>query len=264
MILRKFIKHVKDQSWFAVGLDVIVVIVGIFLGLQVQNWYEDRNSKDEEQRVLGYLISDMERTIDFMGTRISSSERQITLTFKMLEILERGTLAQEDVPDFEEGIIRLGRGEQLDPFMNSFYDQNLNSILNGDMRKLIDDYRGLIRRDNGIIETTKGRIENARSVTDLATPIQRTLETEILVFYDFDQLKNNNEYRATLMAINGYVGSTLTRFKRARENSEIMIDALKDYQSSGTVSDVEFERASPTAPPQSSLSTISGSEGETP
>jgi len=35
-------QHVKEQNWFAVGLDVIVVIVGIFLGLQVQEWYEAR------------------------------------------------------------------------------------------------------------------------------------------------------------------------------------------------------------------------------
>ena len=39
MILRRFMQHVKEQNWFAVGLDVIVVIVGIFLGMQVQKWY---------------------------------------------------------------------------------------------------------------------------------------------------------------------------------------------------------------------------------
>ena len=30
MLLRRFSKHVSDQNWFAVGLDVIVVVVGIF------------------------------------------------------------------------------------------------------------------------------------------------------------------------------------------------------------------------------------------
>ena len=44
MILRRFMKHVTDQNWLAVGLDVLVVIVGIFLGLQVQEWNEDRKN----------------------------------------------------------------------------------------------------------------------------------------------------------------------------------------------------------------------------
>lgn len=35
MILRRFMKHVTDQNWIAVVLDVLVVITGIFLGMQV-------------------------------------------------------------------------------------------------------------------------------------------------------------------------------------------------------------------------------------
>lgn len=50
MILRRFMKHVTDQNWFAVGLDVIVVIVGIFLGLQVQQWY-DRQAEIAEEYI---------------------------------------------------------------------------------------------------------------------------------------------------------------------------------------------------------------------
>ena len=33
MILRRFTKHLSEQNWFAVWLDVIVVVVGIFLGM---------------------------------------------------------------------------------------------------------------------------------------------------------------------------------------------------------------------------------------
>ena len=47
MILRRFTKHVIDQNWFAVGLDIIVVVVGIFLGMQVTEWNDDRKTKVE-------------------------------------------------------------------------------------------------------------------------------------------------------------------------------------------------------------------------
>ncbi len=60
MILRRFMKHITDQNWFAVGLDVIVVIVGIFLGLQVQAWYEDRADRTEERVYLNRLHLEIE------------------------------------------------------------------------------------------------------------------------------------------------------------------------------------------------------------
>jgi len=65
MILRRFTEHIKEQNWFAVGLDVIVVIVGIFLGMQVTDWNDKRNLQTEI--LIGLeafekeLVSDMER-----------------------------------------------------------------------------------------------------------------------------------------------------------------------------------------------------------
>jgi len=46
MILRRFMKHVTDQNWFAVGLDVLVVITGIFLGMQVTEWNDERKEQE--------------------------------------------------------------------------------------------------------------------------------------------------------------------------------------------------------------------------
>ena len=42
MLLRRITKHVKDQNWFAVGIDFVIVVVGVFIGLQVANWNDDR------------------------------------------------------------------------------------------------------------------------------------------------------------------------------------------------------------------------------
>jgi hypothetical protein len=43
MILRRFMKHVTEQNWLAVGLDRLVVTVGIFLGMQVTDWNKERH-----------------------------------------------------------------------------------------------------------------------------------------------------------------------------------------------------------------------------
>ena len=38
MILRRVIKHVQDQEWTAIAIDFLIVVIGVFVGLQVSNW----------------------------------------------------------------------------------------------------------------------------------------------------------------------------------------------------------------------------------
>lgn len=48
MILRRFIKHVRNENWFAVSLDFMVVVIGIFIGMQVTEWNSDRKDRHLE------------------------------------------------------------------------------------------------------------------------------------------------------------------------------------------------------------------------
>ena len=59
MILRRFTQHIKEQNWFAVGLDVIVVVVGIFLGMQVTEWNEERQRQELSEAITERLINDL-------------------------------------------------------------------------------------------------------------------------------------------------------------------------------------------------------------
>lgn len=55
MILRRVIEHVKDQNWTAVALEFVIVVVGVFLGIQVANWNEDRAFSKREREYLVQL-----------------------------------------------------------------------------------------------------------------------------------------------------------------------------------------------------------------
>lgn len=52
MLIRSFTRNIKQQNWFAVSLDVLVVIVGLFLGLQLNDW---RGSQQDSVKELTYL-----------------------------------------------------------------------------------------------------------------------------------------------------------------------------------------------------------------
>ena len=52
MLLRRVIAHVRNQEWMAIGNDFLIVVVGVFFGIQVSNW---NASRQDMQRAHGYL-----------------------------------------------------------------------------------------------------------------------------------------------------------------------------------------------------------------
>ena len=53
MILRRVIQHVKKQEWTAIWIDLVIVVVGVFIGIQVSNWNATRA---DDVRAQAYLI----------------------------------------------------------------------------------------------------------------------------------------------------------------------------------------------------------------
>ncbi len=72
MLLRRVIEHVKAQQWTAVAIDFFIVVAGVFVGLQVQEWNSARGHRAAE---IGYLKS-MEEDVAYS---IGSLERMIEL-----------------------------------------------------------------------------------------------------------------------------------------------------------------------------------------
>ncbi len=63
MILRRVIEHVKTQHWTAIWIDLLIVILGVFIGIQVANWNEDRASRNAETRHLEEIAEDLRADI---------------------------------------------------------------------------------------------------------------------------------------------------------------------------------------------------------
>lgn len=59
MILRSVTKHVKEQNWFAVFLDLLIVVIGVFIGIQVSNWNEQLVGEKQAQVLLKRVHHDL-------------------------------------------------------------------------------------------------------------------------------------------------------------------------------------------------------------
>ncbi len=55
MILRRVTEHVREQNWFAVGIDFVIVVVGVYMGIEVANWNDARRDRVAEAAYLDRL-----------------------------------------------------------------------------------------------------------------------------------------------------------------------------------------------------------------
>ncbi len=59
MIPRRISEHVRTHNWFAVAIDLFVVIFGVFIGMQVQEWNSARQTRARSEDFSARLVSDL-------------------------------------------------------------------------------------------------------------------------------------------------------------------------------------------------------------
>lgn len=59
MLLRRVMHHVREQNWTAVGIDFVIVVVGVFVGIQVSNWNAQRVDRQRGAEFAERLRADL-------------------------------------------------------------------------------------------------------------------------------------------------------------------------------------------------------------
>lgn len=208
MILRRFMKHVKEQNWFAVGLDVIVVIVGIFLGLQVQNWYEARQDNVQERAYLERLHGEIEN----MELSLQQLERQSTQFIDNLIEFSQAISSIAPETQLGEEYCQAAAGSHIMlivsanlPTMTELVSSGQLSILSDPgLRVAIADY--LIDEEKGqrnMAQISNDRLELARKYPDLIYyeyGDKERFRTFTKPICDFDAIRESRAFGSDLLS----------------------------------------------------------------
>lgn len=63
MILRRFSESLKQQNWTAIWIEFVLLVSGVFLGIQVANWNEERNERRAEHQLIERLDGEIGRLL---------------------------------------------------------------------------------------------------------------------------------------------------------------------------------------------------------
>ena len=108
-LFSRFRQHIIGHDWFAVTVDFLIVVVGIFAAMQADNWNEARKDRLQEREYLLRLYEDASRSV-----ATNEDQRQYLLSHAVLAGHVLASLKQCAVPDsrkdeFATGLYQLGK-----------------------------------------------------------------------------------------------------------------------------------------------------------
>ena len=153
MILRRFTDAFRRQDWFTVTIETLMVVLGVFLGLQVNNWNEARaeaeRSREYLSRIRAELVSDMTQLERHRGLwQKGADEGYVAISYA-----ETG--ARGGATDWEilRAFLHASQSFQLS-FADTTYSElrsagELRLIPDADLRSALTDYYVLVAGRRG-------------------------------------------------------------------------------------------------------------------
>jgi hypothetical protein len=87
MLLRRVTQHIRTQNWFAVLVDFVIVVVGVFVGLQVQDWNDLRKERLQEQKLLNRLYTETQALLNAHGEELSALQSRAEILIGVNPVL---------------------------------------------------------------------------------------------------------------------------------------------------------------------------------
>jgi len=68
MLLRRVTKNICDQNWTAITFDFLIVVSGVYLGIQLGNWNETRVDQQDYRDALGRYRAELRTNLETLDT----------------------------------------------------------------------------------------------------------------------------------------------------------------------------------------------------
>jgi len=132
MILQNIAKAIREQNYYAVLLEFVIVIAGVVIGFQIQAWNQDRADRENEGVYLERLHQDLVQSVCSLRRDVRGVSSWNTRAQRTLDALLNNDPEAEDDSGFE--LIASTR-----VLTGSLFRATLNELVNGGQMNLIAD-----------------------------------------------------------------------------------------------------------------------------
>ena len=96
MLLRSITQHVKEQNWFAVLLDFLIVVVGILIAFQITNWNETRSDTAKYSQLVQRLTEEFKVLETEWAGDVVGYTSTVNATGALIKLLRAGNPQTDD------------------------------------------------------------------------------------------------------------------------------------------------------------------------
>ena len=96
MVVQRIRERIRDQNWFALLLEILVVVVGIYLALQADAWMLAKKDRVLEAEYLERLLADLEDSIVAQAKQLESFDADIAAIDYIARVQRTGSFEDVD------------------------------------------------------------------------------------------------------------------------------------------------------------------------
>lgn len=148
MVIRRIRRHVVTHNWFAVFIDLVIVVVGVFLGTQANNWNEARIERSAAADYRREIIADLKTNEVDLASRQAYYRAVRSHALSALAVVE-----SRATRDSEQFLVDAYQASQVwsRPLTRAAYDEMVGaglsrSIGDKDMRARLTAYYTAIKQ----------------------------------------------------------------------------------------------------------------------
>ncbi|WP_309602167.1 hypothetical protein [Sphingomonas sp.] len=119
MVIRRIRDHVADQNWFAVAIDLAIVVLGVLIATQVSNWNEARIEAEQGRSYRARLVDELD-----YNTRQHRAQQAYYIQVRGHGVAALSALRSGQVTDSARFVIDAYQLTQIDPAPAKSYIYN--------------------------------------------------------------------------------------------------------------------------------------------
>lgn len=104
MIFRRFLQRFKQQPWGAIATELVIVVVGVFIGIQVSNWNEAREARQDYDLAIERYRAEIKANLDMLDTLDAGSATTLPPVTEALDALLSCIDSPESKATIETGL----------------------------------------------------------------------------------------------------------------------------------------------------------------
>jgi hypothetical protein len=90
MILRRLTNAFRKQDWLIVAVEILIVVIGVFVGLQAHNWNDARRNRETEALYLTRLQQELSEMSSQADTEVAEVREVYDLITEVTDYFETG------------------------------------------------------------------------------------------------------------------------------------------------------------------------------